>query len=97
MNGLTDFLQQIQEVQSRKKIMYSPSVDSTCGVINSQVWFVATVVLECVLDGCDAQYEQERQHGHLFTESIDRRHEIQQHNEQEIQVSKPAEWRQKMK
>lgn len=68
---------------------YSPVVDAAGGIVDAVVRVPSAAVLEGILDGGDAQHEDEGQHRHLFPEGIHRRHEVEQDDEQEVQIGKP--------
>ena len=69
----------------------SPAVDAHQVVVDRLVEQVATVVLHSVFEGDDDEDHQQRHHGDLLLEGLHRRHPVQQHQEQEVQVCHPAQ------
>lgn len=62
------------------------AVDPAGGVVDPIVRTVPAPVLEGVLDGRDAQDEDEGQHGYLLPEGVHGGHEVQQNDEEEVEV-----------
>lgn len=70
---------------------YSPTVDSHYVVVDLLVILVASVVLQAIFEGDNAENYHQRNHGNLLLEGLDNGNPVQQHQEQEVQVGSPAQ------
>lgn len=68
-------------------MLHSPNIDAAGGIIHTPVTGKSPAIFEEVLKRRDAQNEYHGDHRNLLAERVYSRHPIEQHDEDEVQIS----------